>query len=69
MLTRVFYALMPLDHKRPGGVWWYRDLTFRESREFIDAIKNVATAIRVTHQFIPQDPMNINPPADAAVIK
>lgn len=69
MLVRVFYALLPVNYERPGGVWWYRNLTLSESSEFIDSIKSVATAIRVTSRFEVLDPDNIRPPFDASIIK
>lgn len=69
MLVRVFFAFLPVNYVRPGGVWWYRNLTLGESREFIDSIKSVATAIRVTSRFELLDPNNIQPPTDASIVK
>jgi hypothetical protein len=69
MLVQVFYAFIPLDYQRPGGVWWYRTLTHGEANEFIETIKSCATAIRLSTRFVVQDPDNIKPPADAAIIK
>lgn len=64
-MLRVYYALLPLDYQRPGGVWWFRDLTAREASEFIEAVRPIATAIRISHQFVAHDPMAIEPPAEA----
>jgi hypothetical protein len=37
--------------------------------EFIESIRSCATAIRISNRFVVQDPDNIKPPEDAAVIK
>ncbi len=68
-MVQVFYAFMPLDYDRPGGVWWYRVMTSREVNEFIESIRSCATAIRVSTRCVVQDPDNIKPPEDATVIK
>lgn len=69
MLIQVFYAFLPTNYDRPGGVWWYKTLTSREANEFIESIRSCATAIRISTRFVVQDPDNIQPPADATIIK
>lgn len=66
-MLRVYYAMLPLDYQRPGGVWWFRDLSDAEAEEFIEIMRPVAVAIRTSRRFIDHDPMAIAPPADAQV--
>jgi len=67
-MKRVFYAFVPLDTTRPGGPWWMRDLTDDEVEEFVRDIAPVATGVRVSDNCV-YHPGNIQPPADAEVIK
>ena len=69
-MKRVFYAFVPLDTNRPGGPWWMRDLTDDEVEDFVKDIAPVATGVRVSDSWgVVYDPGNIQPPADAEVIK
>jgi hypothetical protein len=69
-MKQVFFAFLPTNYERPGGVWWYRTFTNRyEMNEFIESIRSCATAIRISNRFVVQDPDNIKPPEDASVIK
>lgn len=66
-MLRVYYAMLPLDYQRQGGVWWFRDMPDDEAQEFIEILRPVAVAIRTSRRFIPHDPMAIVPPEDAQV--
>jgi hypothetical protein len=68
-MKRVYYSFLPLDYQRPGGVWWYRDLTDRDANDWINTLKPIAIAIRVSDCFQMHDPMSIEPPADSIDMK
>ena len=67
-MKRVYYAFLPLNTSRPGGVWWYRDMGDFEVMAFVEALRPTCTALRVSHEFPPHDPMHIAPPTDAEVV-
>jgi len=68
-MKRVFFAFAPLDTNRPGGAWWLRDLPDHEVDAFVKDIAPYATGLRVSSEFPMYDLNNIQPPADAEVIK
>lgn len=69
MLTRIYYAFLPEDFDRPGGVWWYKTLTDREAAEWITNLLPVVHHLRIAHEFPEHDPLKIKPPKDAKVLK
>ncbi len=68
-MKRIYYAFLPLTYQRPGGVWWYHDMLDREVDHYLEDLKVVACEIRVSSEFPEHDPMAIEPPASATVIK
>ena len=68
-MLRIYYTLLPLDYKRPGGVWWYKSICKHEYEETIKWLQPIALNIRVSEKFIDHDPMNIFPPDCAKIIK
>jgi len=67
-MKRVYWAYITLDTSRPGGVWWCRDMPDDEVPLFIEVMRHVCTALRLSDQFPVHDPMHITPPDDAVVI-
>jgi hypothetical protein len=68
-MKRLYYAFLPENTSRPGGVWWYKDLSDNEALQWIDSIKACACHIRLSDTFPMHDPMHINPPVDSKIIK
>ncbi len=68
-MKRLYYAFLPPNYKREGGVWWFKDLAAGELQPTIDTMKPVCSAMRVSDQFPAHTLRDIQPPADALVIK
>ena len=68
-MKRIYYAFLPLTYQRPGGVWWYRDITDQEVDQYLNDLHPVSREIRLSDEFPQHDPMSIAPPASATVVK
>jgi hypothetical protein len=72
-MVRIYYAFLPLDTQRPGGVWWYRDFGGPYARwelpAFIQAIEPFATAMMASREFPDHGPMDVKPPASAVCFR
>ena len=64
-MKRVYFAMLPLDTRRPGGVWWFRDMQDVEVFPFVQTMRPVCTALRISDSFPTHDLMHIAPPQDA----
>ena len=68
-MKRLYYAFLPLNYKREGNVWWFKDLPAPKLQPSIELLKPVCSALRVSSTFPNHSWRSITPPADATTIK
>ena len=61
-MIRVFFAFLPLDFQRVGGVWWYRDFlnsqyqsSWEKARTFMTDLQPATTGLRYVKYEFPGD--------------